>query len=534
MNKSIQLALLLAIITLIVACDTSKRALSQNDTKRPNIIVIMTDDHAKNAMSLYGSQLIRTPNMDHIGKEGITFKNAFVTNSICGPSRAVILTGKYSHINGFRDNGDRFDGSQWTFPKVLQQNGYYTAMVGKWHLTTAPTGFDYWNIIIDQGQYYNPDMIENGDTSRLTGYTTDIITDIAKRTLSKRPRDKPFCMLYYHKAPHRNWMPEQKHFSMYDEDVDLPLPPTFYDDYKGRTAAAQQDMEIKDMFWSMDMKLFLPEGMEDPGSGGSGAKSKYNPKNDWKVNYGRLTPVQKKIWDDFYRPISESFFAKNLEGKELEEWMYQRYIKDYLRSVASVDENIGELLQYLKELGELDNTLIIYTSDQGFFLGEHGWYDKRFMYEESFGTPMVMRYPKKIKPGTVNENLVLNLDLAPTILDVAGIPIPADVQGESLVPLFNKKNAKDWRQDVYYHYYEYPHGWHSVKRHLGIRTDRYKLIHFYNDIDQWELYDLQEDPHEMNNIYDDSANQELIAELKQRLRALVVKYKDEASFELVE
>lgn len=524
---------LFIIIISTFSCKSQQKIQTTQSTKRPNIVFIMTDDHAKNAMSLYGSQLIQTPNLDRIGKEGITFKNAFVTNSICGPSRAVILTGKYSHINGFRDNGDRFDGSQWTFPKELQKYGYYTAMIGKWHLSTAPTGFDYWNILIDQGQYYNPDFVEMGDTSRREGYATNLITDIAIKTLDKRPKDKPFLVMLHQKAPHRNWMPDTTHLRLFN-DKDFPIPANFYDNYDKRMAASEQDMEIEDMFLSSDMKLYLPEGEKDNNSGGSGANSGYDPQRDWARLYGRLNAAQKKVWDEYYKPISDAFYKNNPQGKALAEWKYQRYIKDYLRCVASVDDNIGRFLQYLEKIGELDNTLIIYTSDQGFFLGEHGWYDKRFMYEESLGIPMAMRFPKQIKAGTVNNDLVLNLDYTPTILEAAGVPVPADLQGKSLFPLFSKRNDKNWRDAIYYHYYEYPHGWHSVKRHIGIRTDRYKLIHFYNDIDEWELYDLEKDPHEMHNIYNNPENKALIAELKKRLKALAMQYKDMEGAQLAE
>ncbi len=515
------------------ACKSQQNPATTSTTKRPNIVVIMTDDHAKNAMSIYGSPLIQTPNLDRIGKEGITFQDAFVTNSICGPSRAVGLTGKYSHINKMYDHSNKFDGSQWTYPKELQKHGYYTAIVGKWHLSTAPTGFDYWNILIDQGQYYNPDFVEMGDTTRKEGYSTNLITDIAMQTLDRRPKDKPFLLLLHQKAPHRNWMPDTTHLRLFN-DKDLPIPANFYDDYDNRMAAGAQDMEVKDMFLSSDMKLYLPEGEKDPGTGGGRAKSNYNAQRDWASLYGRLNATQKKIWDDYYKPISDAFYQNKPQGKELAEWMYQRYIKDYLRCVASVDDNVGKFLDYLQRIGELDNTLIIYTSDQGFFLGEHGWYDKRFMYEESIGIPLVMRFPKKIKAGIVNTNLVMNLDFAPTILDIAGVPIPAEVQGVSLVPLFSNRTPANWRYAIYYHYYEYPHGWHEVKRHLGVRTDRYKLIHFYNNIDEWELYDLQKDPHEMHNIYNDPANKDIIAALRQKLKTLVIKYKDTDSLELVE
>jgi len=393
--------------------------------KRPNIIVIVTDDHAKNAVSAFGSKMINTPNIDRIAKEGIRFNNAFVTNALCGPSRAVILTGKYSHINGFKDNQSTFDNRQMTFVKLLKDAGYYTSVVGKWHLVTEPAGFDYWNILIDQGTYYNPDFIEMGDTTRKVGYTTDLITDEALKVLGRQTDAQPFCMLLHHKAPHRNWMPNFKHFGMFDNDT-IPLPQTFFDDYSTRSdAARQQDMEIINMFRSSDMKLILPAGMKDPGSGGGngadGAKI-------WSGDYNRFNDEQKKLWDAYYKPISDAFYKKNLQGDDLKKWMYERYIKDYLACVASVDENIGRLLDYLEQRKMLDNTLIIYTSDQGFFLGEHGWYDKRFMYEESMGTPLVMRYPQRMSGGLSSNQLVLNLDIAPTILEAAGVDVPADMR----------------------------------------------------------------------------------------------------------
>ncbi len=467
--------------------------------KRPNFIVIVTDDHAKNAISAFGSKMINTPNIDRIAKEGIKFNNAFVTNSLCGPSRAVILTGKYSHINGFKDNQSTFDNRQMTFIKLLKEAGYYTTVVGKWHLVTEPAGFDYWNVLVDQGTYYNPDFIEMGDTTRKIGYTTDLITDEALKELDKVNDTKPFCMLLHHKAPHRNWMPNFKHFGMFDNDT-IPLPDTFFDDYSSRSdAAKQQDMEIVNMFRSDDMKLILPAGVKDPGTGGGngidGAKI-------WADNYNRLTDEQKKLWDTYYKPISDAFYKANPQGDDLKKWMYERYMKDYLACVASVDENIGRVLEHLEKKKMLDNTFIIYTSDQGFFLGEHGWYDKRFMYEESMSTPLVMRYPQRMIGGLESDQLVLNLDIAPTILEAAGIDVPVDMQGRSLLPLMSPTPQKEWRKSVYYHYYEFPYGWHNVKKHYGIRTDRYKLIHFYDDIDAWELYDLRKDPRELHNIYD--------------------------------
>ncbi|MBK8965548.1 MAG: sulfatase [Lewinellaceae bacterium] len=492
-------------------------------TTRPNIVFIMTDDHARAAVSAYDTTLIHTPNIDRIGREGMIFRNACVTNSICGPSRAVLLTGKYSHINGFRDNRSRFDGAQQTFPKILRANGYYTAMIGKWHLATEPTGFDYWNVLIGQGEYYNPDLIEMGDTVRIEGYATDVVTDIAIETLEKRrPRNQPFCLFVHQKAPHRNWMPDAKHFSLFD-DRELPLPPTLFDDYAGRSrAASEQDMRIDDMWLGHDMKLFLREPAEETGTGG---KKSWTPMGI-EANLKRMTEAQRQAWEAYYRPITEAFYRDKPEGRALSIWKYQRYLKDYLRCVASVDDNVGRLLDYLEKTGQLDNTIIVYTSDQGFFLGEHGWYDKRFMYEPSLTIPLVMRFPPKIPAGTVSDALALNLDFASTFLDVAGITPPADMQGQSLVPLMRTGKAKGWRKSMYYHYYEYPYGWHDVKKHYGLRTQRYKLIHFYNDIDAWELYDLKRDPGETENRYGQRKYRRLTKKLKRELLRLQMQYRD--------
>jgi arylsulfatase A-like enzyme len=515
MKRALPLLLSFSFLFAVVGCKTETE-------KRPNIIVIMTDDHAKNAISAFGSRMINTPNIDRIGKEGIIFHNAFVTNALCGPSRAVILTGKYSHINGFKDNQSTFDNRQMTFIKLLKDAGYYTSVVGKWHLVTEPTGFDYWNILVDQGTYYNPDFVEMGDTIRKIGYTTDLITDKALEVLQKQTDAQPFCMLIHHKAPHRNWMPNFKHFGMFDQDT-IPLPETFFDDYSTRSdAARQQDMEIVNMFHSDDMKLILPVGSKDPGSGGGNG---VDGVKIWASNYDRFNQEQKQLWDAYYKPISDAFYKNNPKGDDLKRWMYERYIKDYLACVASVDENIGRVLDLLEQKKMADNTLIIYTSDQGFFLGEHGWYDKRFMYEESMGTPMVIRYPQRMMGGLTSDQLVLNLDIAPTILEAAGVEVPSDMQGRSLLPLMGETAPKEWRNSVYYHYYEFPYGWHNVKKHYGIRTDRYKLIRFYNDIDAWELYDLEEDPRELHNIYKE-ADKALIDSLKKELEALRSQYKD--------
>ncbi len=360
-----------------------------------------------------------------------------------------------------------------------------------------------------------------GDTLQVEGYATNIITDYAIQTLERRDKKKPFCMLLYHKAPHRNWMPDLKHLPLF-KDKEFPLPETFFDDYKTRSdAAREQDMQIAKLWNSYDLKMDI----SDENDSDSGGKAGFDPREGWKGIYGRLTKKQRSEWDKHYRPLIEDFRKKKLSGRALAEWKYQRYIKDYLRCIVSVDENIGRILDYLDESGLAENTIVVYTSDQGFYLGEHGWYDKRFMYEESFGTPLLIRYPNVIPAGVASDKLVMNLDFASTFLELAGLDIPDEMQGLSLLPIFNNK-ANSWRDAVYYHYYEYPHGWHDVKRHYGIRTDRYKLIHFYNDIDDWELYDLQEDPNEMNNLYNNPDYEEKILELKKRLQELKKQYKD--------
>ncbi len=496
--------------------------------KQPNIIFIMSDDHAEQAISCYGSKLISTPNIDRIAKEGILFRNSFVTNSICGPSRATMLTGKYSHVNGLRDNRDEFDGTQMTFPKLLQKAGYQTAIFGKWHLKTTPTGFDKWKILIGQGQYYNPDFIEPDGTKRYEGYTTDIITENAIDFLDERDKTKPFCMLVHHKAPHRNWMPAARHLGAFD-DKDIPLPESFYDDYKTREeTAGHADMRIEDMFLSFDMKLQPGDYKKETGTGGNKKWAQSVPET-WENTYKRMTPEQKAKWDAHYDKINAEFRNSNLKGKELLEWKYRRYMRDYLSCILAVDENVGRVLDYLDTNGLKDDTIIVYTSDQGFYLGEHGWYDKRFMYEESLGMPLVMRYPREIKAGQETDKMVLNLDFAPTFLDFTGVPVPTEMQGESFRSIVADKKAADWRKSIYYHYYEYPHGWHKVHKHCGVRTDKYKLIHFY-DIDKWELYDLENDENEYNNLYDNSEYQQVVDKLKKELKKLQAKYKD-TSFE---
>ena len=488
--------------------------------KKLNILFIMADDHAYQAISSYGKGLNITPNIDKLAGDGVRFENSFVANSICGPSRACMLTGKYNHINGMIDNRTTFDGSQQTFTKLLQQHGYLTAIVGKWHLKSDPTGFDYWNILPDQGEYYNPDFIEMGKKKRIEGYVTDLTTDFAINWLNKRDKSKPFCLLLHHKAPHRNWMPEPDNLNLYD-DKDFPLPKTFFDDYATRSDAAKdQKMRIdRDMFIDYDLKVPIDEIESSKFS-----NEKIN-NNWWKSSFDRMTEEQKSIWNKAYNDENELFKKSNLTGNDLAKWKYERYIKDYLRCIASVDESVGNVLEYLKKNNLEENTIVVYTSDQGFYLGEHGWFDKRFMYEQSLRTPLIIKIPGGEQGIVNNQNMVMNIDYAPTFLDYANVPVPKDMQGESLRKILEGKNPKDWRTSIYYHYFEYP-AEHSVKRHYGIRTSKYKLIHFYFDIDAWELYDLEKDPDEINNIYDNPEYKNIIDELKKELQKLREKYKD--------
>ena len=497
---------------LFSAFSSYKRNDRSKHAGRPNILFIMSDDHAYQAMSCYSGKLNQTPNIDRIAKEGVIFTNSFVTNSICAPSRAVMLTGKFSHANGHLDNTLAFNGSQVTFPKLLRASGYETAMIGKWHLESDPTGFDYWNILPGQGDYYNPDFIEMGKRNKIEGYVTNLITDFSIKWLDKRDKKKPFCLLLHHKAPHRCWMPDTSYLTKYN-DFKFPLPANFYDNYEGRNAAADQQMHMKDFCPVNDLKMLDKEGeVQGP------------LRKAFEGQLKRMNPAQRAAWDKAYLPEIEYYKKANLSGKELLEWSFQRYMEDYMRCISSVDDNIGRILNYLKENNLDENTLVVYTSDQGFYLGEHGWFEKRFMYEESFRTPLVMKLPNKINKGKI-EKLVQNIDYAPTFLDLAGIVVPDDVHGKSLVPLITGKKTKDWRKSVYYHYYEYP-GPHDVKRHYGIRTDRYKLIHFYNDIDQWELYDLKLDPNEVTNLYGRKGYEDLTKSLFDQLVKTRALYKD--------
>jgi len=489
---------------------------------RPNILFIFTDDHAPHAIGAYGGLLAEvnpTPNIDQLARQGMLFRHSFCTNSICGPSRAVIQTGKHSHLNGFMHNGNNFDGSQQTFPKLLRKAGYQTAIVGKWHLKSQPQGFDYWEVLPGQGDYYNPDFLTPEGTKRVTGYCTDLVTDKAIDWLKQgRDPNKPFLLMCQHKAPHRTWMPAPRHLTLYD-DRQIPEPPTLFDRWEDNASPARfQEMEI-DRHMNLVYDLFLePDEKFDPNAGKSLDRSGFR-------NLQKMTPEQRRIWDAAYGPKNAEFRQANLTGKDLVRWKYQRYMKNYLRCIKGVDESVGRLVAYLDESGLGRNTIVIYCSDQGFYLGDHGWYDKRWMYEESLKMPLIVKWPAVTKPGSVCEKLVQNLDYAETFLDAAGVPIPSDMQGRSLVPLLKGETPADWRKSIYYHYHEFP-SVHMVARHYGIRTERYKLIRFYQ-FDEWEFYDLQEDPDELTNQYGNPKFAEVIAGLKVELEQLRRDYKDD-------
>jgi arylsulfatase A-like enzyme len=484
----------------------------KTNPQKPNIVFIMSDDHAFQAISAYNSVINKTPNIDRIAREGITFDKNYVCNSISGPSRAAILTGKFSHINGFRDNGHNtiFDGSQTTFPKTLHENGYQTAVIGKWHLGSTPVGFDYYSIHVGQGTYYNPDFIQPQGKVRVEGYATDLTLLQSVEWLDKRDKNKPFCLMMQFKAPHRNWMPAPDKMSLY-EDVTFPLPSTFNDDYKGRLAAQEQQMSIaKDMRIGQDCKIF------------QAPDNKTN--SNLKEELSRMNEKQRKNFEKAYSQINDDFNSKSLSGVELAEWKYQRYMRDYLKCVSSVDDNVGKMIDYLQKNGLWENTIVVYTSDQGFYLGEHGWFDKRFMYEESFRSPLIVSYPAAIKKKNVHvKALTQNIDFAPTFLDFAGITVPEEMQGVSIKPLLEgtKNNVRD---ALYYHYYEYPMP-HAVKRHYGITDGRYKLIHFYYDIDDWELFDLKNDAHELVNQINNKKYLHIKDKLMKQLNILQYKYK---------
>ncbi|MDX1327661.1 MAG: sulfatase [Arenibacter sp.] len=513
--------MLLTFVLLGISCK-SEKPVKTIEGKRPNILFIMADDHATQAISAYGhpiSQLAPTPNIDRIGTEGAIFHNNFCTNSICGPSRAVILTGKHSHMNGFRMNGDRFDGGQQTYPKLLQKAGYKTALFGKWHLHGEPEGFDHWNILQDQGNYYNPNFIsvnpetKKVDTTMVHGYATDIVTDDALQFLDEiKDEGQPFMLMVQHKAPHRNWMPALRHLNLYDS-IQFPIPDTYFTNHEGSTASQEQYQTIyRDMYEGHDLKMTDKKGSPELA---------HNP---WTTDFDRMTPEQRAVWDKAYQPKNDAFHDANLSGKDLDLWKLQRYLQDYMATIAAVDEGVGKILDYLDDHGLAENTIVVYTTDQGFYLGEKGWFDKRFMYEESLEMPMLMRYPALIKPGTEITALTQNLDFAETFLDFAQVAIPEDMQGKSLKPLLTKSvKEEDFRDAIYYHYYDFP-AFHMVKKMYGIRTDRFKLIHVYDDVDEWELYDLREDPSEINNVIHDDLYKEVEQILRKRLVQLQQEY----------
>ncbi len=514
--------LLLYLSALCISCQGEKIEKAKQD--RPNIVFIMSDDHAYQAISAYSDHLIETPHIDRIANEGMLFTNACVTNSICAPSRAVILSGKHSHLNGKIDNIFPFDTTQVTFPQILQASGYQTAMFGKLHFGNNPKGFDQFKILPGQGSYYNPDFITKYDSViNVEGYVTDIITDMTIDWLAnERKEEDPFFLMYLHKAPHREWLPAKRHYEKFMQRS-FPEPETLFDDYEGRGSAAKEaEMNLlTHMNWAGDSKI-PPEVLKEMGIPQT-AKWDHQA---YKNTVGRMTPAQKADWDKIYGPMIEDFKKNypNMSKEDQMRWRYQRYMQDYLGSIASVDEGVGEVLDYLDEAGLSENTIVVYTSDQGFYLGEHGWFDKRFIYNESFKTPLLVKWPGVIEPGTKNTQMVQNLDFAPTLLEAAQAPVPEDMQGVSLIPLFQGA-TEGFRDAVYYHYYEYP-SVHMVKRHYAIVTEEYKLIHFYYDVDEWELYDRKADPHEITNVYDDPDYAEVVTKLKDQLADLREHYQD--------
>lgn len=537
-----------------LSCVTAAYAQQQKAQQHPNIVYIMCDDHAYQCISAYGSALSKlapTPNIDRLAERGMRFDRAFVENSLSTPSRACLMTGQYSHQNGQRQLGEGIDTTRTFFTELLQKAGYQTAVVGKWHMGCDPKGFDYYHVYNDQGQYWNPQYRGTDTNNEFVveeGYSTDLTTDHALSFIEHRDPSKPFCLLLHHKAPHRNWQANLKYLGMYD-DVEFPMPENFYDDYATRGSAARtQKMSVtRDMRWEQDFKVPEMLDLNNPDS-----QDSYNALMG-EIN--RMTPEQRSAWGRYYFPRNRRLLEAQLKGKDLDNWKYQVYIRDYMSVIASVDESVGRVLDYLDKNGLTDNTVIVYTSDQGFYMGEHGWFDKRFMYEESLRTPLIVSYPGHTKPGSVCNRLVQNIDYAPTFLALAGVQQPKDMPGRSLVPVLNNgDNVKNWRQSIYYHYYDYP-TYHMVRKHDGVRTERYKLIHFYGKggldavsenkyqnvpgtreygtmkglesigyfepkdeaVDYCELYDLQADPHEQNNIFGKPGTEKIMKQLQREL-----------------
>ena len=512
------------LLALLAACSP---LLSK--VKRPNVLFVFSDDHAPHAIGAYGGWLKAvnpTPNIDKLATEGMLFENSFCTNSICGPSRAVIQTGKHSHKNGFMNNGNTFNWNQQTFPKLLQKAGYQTAIYGKSHLRGNPKGYEDWAVLPGQGLYYNPDMIFPDGRRRINGYCTDIVTDLAIDWLkNKRQADKPFMLMVQHKAPHRNWMPALRHLNLY-ADKNLPEPPTLFDKWEDNAPPARhQELEVdRHMDLNYDLFVDLTPDYNQP------ASQKRQDRSAWH-NMKRMTEEQLKAWRAAYGPRDEAFHKAKLTGKELVRWKYQRYAKNYLRSVKGVDESLGRLQNILRELELEENTVVIYCSDQGFYIGDHGWYDKRWMYDESLKMPFIVKWPGVAKPGSRDKHLIQNLDYASTFLEIAGAPIPKDIQGKSLVPLLKGESPKNWRKAIYYHYYEYP-SVHMVPRHYGIRTTRFKLMRFYQ-FDEWEFYDLKKDPDELVNMYGDSTQAKSVRRIKVQLEKLRKQYADDSDVKVM-
>ena len=492
-----------ALLLFVLCCSTSIGA------DRPNILFLFSDDHAINAISAYQGPLAKvapTPNMDRIAREGAVFVNSFCANSICGPSRATILTGKHSHKNGFMRNGNNFDPTQWTVAKELQAGGYNTAVIGKWHLKSDPVGFDHWEVFPGQGSYYNPVFIQmDGSRKKFDGYATDLTTDKAIDWLDQRDDSKPFFLMCQHKAPHRTFAPALRHLGAYD-DVVIPEPDSLFDEYQNRSSTlANNEMEIDRHFdWAYDAKVRKDE---------RGDVILPKPDRYGTPEYNRMTAEQKKVWDAHFAPRNQEFLADFASGKlsdrDVVKWKYRRYMRNYLSTVKAVDESVGRMLKYLDDNGLAENTIVIYSSDQGFYLGEHGWYDKRWMFEESFRMPFLVRWPGVVKPGSRPEQLIQNIDYAPTFLELAGLDTPDEVQGESLVPIF-RNSAADWRKSLYYAYYEL--GEHAVPQHFGVRTQRHKLIYFPKST-EWNLFDLEVDPQEMVSVHNVSSYADVRGEL---------------------
>ena len=516
--KLISLRTFLSALCILLVCHKQSIA-----DQKPNIVFIFSDDHAPHAIGAYNGWLKSvnpTPRIDELAKQGMLFEKSFCTNSICGPSRAVIMTGKHSHKNGFMNNGNTFNWNQQTFPKILRKAGYTTALYGKSHLKGNPKGFDDWKVLPGQGDYYNPDLITPKGRVRIDGHCTDVVTDLAVEWLKTgRDKTKPFMLMVQHKAPHRNWMPALRHLPLYD-DIKIPEPTTLFDKWEDNAPPARhQELEI-DRHIDINYDLFLDLTADYEGA----PSQKRQDRSAWR-NMKKMTKDQLTSWRAFYGPRDKAFHEANLSGKELVRWKFQRYAKNYLRCVRGVDDSVGKIQDTLKNLKLDDNTVVIYSSDQGFYIGDHGWYDKRWMYEESLMMPLIVKWPGVTKPDSRSVQMVQNLDYAQTFLEMAGAEIPSNMQGRSLVPILKNGKADDWRKSIYYHYYEYP-SVHMIPRHYGIRTERYKLIHFYQFGNEWEMYDLKEDPDELTNIYGKADKKSLQKDLKEQLVAIRKFYDD--------